>query len=116
MGAKVATFKQCYNAEKRRRLRIKFALMMAEYCLQQQIKTFGEALRNEYISAQDECQRYGSNHSVFDQLQPTFTKDDLRALKRGLCGDVALRKIISRWYRDHWIEKIDKTHWKKTLK
>ena len=95
---------------------IKFALMMAEYCLQQQIKTFGEALRNEYISAQDECQRYGSNHSVFDQLPPTFTKDDLRALKRGLCGDVALRKIISRWYRDHWIEKIDKTHWKKTLK
>ena len=95
---------------------IKFALMMAEYCLQQQIKTFGEALRNEYISAQDECQRYGSNHSVFDQLPPTFTKDDLRALKRGLCGDVALRKIISRWYRDQWIEKIDKTHWKKTLK
>ncbi len=95
---------------------IKFALMMAEYCLQQQIKTFGEALQNQYVDASDECQRYGSNHSVFDQLPPTFTKDDLRALKRGLCGDVALRKIISRWYRDHWIEKIDKTHWKKTLK
>ena len=43
-----------------------FALMMAEYCLSQQIKVFGEALRNEYVNAQDECQRYGANHSIFD--------------------------------------------------
>ena len=28
-------------------------------------------------------------------------------------GEAALRKIISRWYRDHWIEKTDKGHWKK---
>ena len=92
---------------------IDFALMMAEYCLSQQIKTFGEALQNQYVDAQDECQRYGANHSVFDQLAPTFTMDDLRGLKRNFCGDSALRKIISRWYRDHWIERIDKTHWQK---
>ena len=90
-----------------------FALMMAEYCLNQQIKTFGEVLRNEYISAGDECQRYGSNHSVFDQLAPTFSMDDLRSLKHGICGESALRKIISRWYRDQWIEKVDRAHWKK---
>ena len=92
---------------------IDFAVMMAEYCLQQQIAAFGEALQSQYIDASDECQRYGSNHSVYDQLAPTFTMDDLRALKRGFCGEAALRKIISRWYRDHWIEKTDKTHWKK---
>jgi hypothetical protein len=90
-----------------------FALMMAEYCLSQQIKTFGEALQNQYVDAQDECQRYGANHSVFDQLAPVFTMDDLRALKRNFCGDSALRKIISRWYRDRWIDRIDKTHWSK---
>ena len=90
-----------------------FALMMAEYCLNQQIKTFGEVLRNEYISAGDECQRYGSNHSVFDQLAPTFSMDDLRSLKHGICGESALRKIISRWYRDRWIEKVDRARWKK---
>jgi hypothetical protein len=39
--------------------------------------------------------------------------DDLRALKRGFCSEAGLRKIISRLYRDHWIEKTDKTHWKK---
>ena len=92
---------------------LEFALMMAEYCLNQQIKTFGEVLRNEYISAGDECQRYGSNHSVFDQLAPTFSMDDLRSLKHGICGEAALRKIISRWYRDRWIEKVDRAHWKK---
>ena len=90
-----------------------FALMMAEYCLAQQIKTFGEALRNEYVNAQDECQRYGANHSIFDQLAPSFTMDDLRALKRGYCGESALRNIITRWRRDGWIEKTDSKHWHK---
>ena len=90
-----------------------FALMMAEYCLGQQIAAFGEVLQSQYVDAGDECQRYGSNHSVFDQLAPTFTMDDLRALKRGFCSEAGLRKIISRWSRDKWIEKIDKSHWKK---
>ncbi len=91
-----------------------FATMMAEYCLQQQIAAFGEALQSQYVDAQDECQRYGANHSVFDQLAPVFTVDDLRALKRGFCSDVSLRKIISRWMRDGWIEKTDQKHWGKT--
>ena len=90
-----------------------FALMMAEYCLHQQIKAFGEALESQFLDARDEGVRYGSNHSIFDQLAPTFTMDDLRALKRGFCGEAGLRKIISRWYRDQWIEKTDRTHWKK---
>ena len=93
-----------------------FALMMAQYCLDQQMKAFGEALQNQYVDAQDECLRYGVNHSIFDQLPPTFTIDDLRPLKRGFCSEAALRKITSRWGRDGWIEKIDKTHWtKKTV-
>ena len=101
------------GAKKESKACLDFALMMAEYCLSQQIKTFGEALQNQYVDAQDECQRYGANHSVFDQLAPVFTMDDLRALKRKFCGDSALRKIISRWYRDRWIDRIDKTHWSK---
>ena len=90
-----------------------FALMMAEYCLQQQMKAFGETLESQFVDAYDECKRYGSNHSIFDQLAPSFTIDDLRALKRGFCSEAGLRKIISRWYRDRWIEKTDKGRWKK---
>ena len=92
---------------------IDFALMMAEYCLSQQIKTFGEALLSQYVDAHEECQRYGANHSVFDQLAPTFTVDDLRALKRGYCSESAMRMIISRWMRDGWISKTDRYHWSK---
>ena len=99
--------------EKETKACLDFATMMAEYCLQQQIKAFGEALESQFVDARDACIRYGSNHSIFDQLAPAFTMDDLRALKRGFCGEAALRKIISRWYRDHWIEKTDRTHWKK---
>ena len=103
----------CNTPMKETTASIKFALMMAEYCLQQQIKAFGEALESQFVDARDECIRYGSNHSIFDQLSPAFTMDDLRALKRGFCSEAGLRKIISRWYRDHWIEKTDKTHWRK---
>ncbi len=90
-----------------------FALMMADYCLMQQIKTFGEALQSQYVEASEECQRYGANHSVFDQLAPTFTIEDLRALKRGYCSETAMRMIISRWMRDGWITKTDRHHWSK---
>ena len=101
------------GSERESKATIDFAVMMAEYCLEQQIKAFGEAMESQFVDARDECVRYGSNHSIYDQLAPTFTMDDLRALKRGFCGEAALRKIISRWYRDRWIEKTDKTHWRK---
>ncbi|SEN05377.1 Protein of unknown function [Prevotella sp. ne3005] len=94
---------------------LEFALMMADYCLSQQIKAFGEALQNQYVDAHEECQRYGANHSVFDQLAPTFTIDDLRALKRGYCSETAMRVIISRWMRDGWISKTDRHHWTKNV-
>ena len=101
------------DAKKETKACLDFALMMAEYCLSQQMKAFGEALRNEYVSAQDECQRYGANHSVFDQLAPTFSRDDLRALKTGTT-ESGLRNIVMRWKRDGWIVPIDKHHWSKT--
>ncbi len=93
---------------------LRFAEMMAEYCLEQQIKAFGEALQNEFVVAKDEVQRYGANHSVFDQLPAVFSVGDLRALKQGFCEDSSLRSIIARWKKDGWIEKVDVHHWKKT--
>ena len=95
---------------------LEFATMMAEYCLEQQIAAFGEALGKEYVDASEECQRYGANHSVFDQLPPSFTMDDLRALKQGYCSDSSMRTIISRWRQDGWIEKTDSKHWQKMAK
>lgn len=99
--------------EKETKACLDFALLMADYCLDQQIKTFGDALRNEYVCAEDECKRRGTNHSVFDSLPPAFTIEDLRALKQGFCNESALRMIISRWMRDGWIEKTGRNHWSK---
>jgi len=93
-----------------------FALMMAGYCLNQQIKVFGQALQNQYVDAQTECQRYGENNSIFDQLPPTFTADDLAALKRSSVPRNSIIKIISRWNRDGWVEKVDTKHWSKVPK
>ena len=94
---------------------IEFAKMMAEYCLGQQIKTFGEALENEFVSARNESQRYGANNSIFDQLPPTFSVEDLGALKRGNMPRNSLIKILSRWHRDGWIEKNDQDKWTKRV-
>ncbi len=95
---------------------LEFALMMAEYCMNQQIKVFGEALQNQYVDAQTECKRYGENFSIFDQLPPTFTTDDLAALKRNTLPRNSINKIISRWHRDGWVEKVDKNRWSKQSK
>ena len=90
-----------------------FALMMAEYCLMQQIKTFGEALMSQYVVASDDCQRYGENKSIFDQLPPAFSLEDLAALKRDNTPRNSLIKIISRWKRDGWIGKTGHNRWNK---
>ena len=109
--------KKCKNEKIREsKATIDFALMMAEYCLNQQIKVFVQALQNQYVDAQTECQRYGENNSIFDQLPPTFTADDLAALKRSSVPRNSIIKIISRWNRDGWVEKVDTKHWSKVSK
>ena len=92
---------------------LRFATLMADYCLEGQIKAFGEALENEFVSAKEQCKRYSANHSAFDQLPPVFTMDDLRALKRCSCTDNSIRMVISRWRREGWIEKTSPHQWQK---
>ena len=91
-----------------------FAVMMAEYTMTEQIKTFGQALQNQYVDAQSECIRHGVNSSIFDQLPPVFTFDDLASLKGGTTPRNSLIKIISRWKIDGWIEKTGSMRWEKT--
>ena len=92
-----------------------FAVMMAQYSMEQQIRTFGNVLQNQYVDAEQESRRYSCNRSIFDQLAPTFTIDDVAALKSKSVSHNAIVKIISRWNIDGWVEKIDATHWSKTM-
>ena len=92
---------------------VDFALMMAEYCLTQQIKTFGETLNRQYIDSNNENICCKLNASAYDQLPSVFSSDDLRAIKGESCKVNSLRMIISRWVRDGWIKKIRKNQWQK---
>lgn len=92
---------------------IDFALMMADYCLTQQINTFGEALKRQYIDSNNENNCCKLNASAYDQLPSVFSSDDLRAIKGESCKVNSLRMIISRWVRDGWIKKIRKNQWQK---
>ena len=99
--------------EKESKACLDFAELMAEYALQQQIAAFGETLQNEYASSERESVRFGSNKSIYDQLPPVFSIDDIRPLKAGKCKDNSLRKIPSRWVNEGWAEKVDNKHWRK---
>lgn len=92
---------------------VAFALEVAERTLQGQMRTFGEQLALQYATAGRSCVRQTRNTSVFDQLPPVFTKDDLQQLKDGNCSDGALRVVLSRWCAQRWLEKVDKLHWRK---
>lgn len=92
---------------------VAFALEVAERTLQGQMRTFGEQLALQYATAGRSCVRQTRNTSVFDQLPPVFTKDDLQQLKDGNCSDGALRVVLSRWCAQGWLEKVDKLHWRK---
>ncbi len=100
--------------EREHKTSLNFAIAIAEYCLEQQMKAFGETLQSGIVSASQEGLRNTKNHNVFDQLPPTFTMGDLRALKQGACAEHSLYMVISRWKHDGWIEKIDSKRWRKT--
>lgn len=90
-----------------------FTIMMADYCLEQQLKLFGKELRDQLANAQNEPGNYSSNKKIYDMLPEVFTKDDLRALKPD-CTDGALRNIIMRWKQAGLIKQISPNQWMKT--
>ena len=99
---------------------IDFALMMAEYVLQEQCRLFGDVLRKQYAADADDTRRNSKNRAVFDRLADTFTSHDILALKNDI-SDAAARMIIKRWREAGWIEPLprqkgDKGHKFKKVK
>ena len=92
---------------------LEFALMMAEYCLESQIKTFGNILKKELEKNSENNTRRSANKSVFDRLPSVFNLDDVAALKKINLPRNSLFQIISRWNRDNLIEKVNNQEWKK---
>jgi len=108
------------SGEKETKHVIDFALMMAEYVLQEQCRLFGDVLRKQYAADADDTRRNSKNRAVFDRLADTFTSHDILALKNDI-SDAAARMIIKRWREAGWIEPLprqkgDKGHIFKKVK
>ena len=93
------------SGEKETKHVIDFALMMAEYVLQEQCRLFGDVLRKQYAADADDTRRNSKNRAVFDRLADTFTSHDILALKNDV-SDAAARMIIKRWREAGWVETL----------
>jgi len=92
---------------------IDFALNMAEYTLQMQLKVFGPLLY-KYLHEDSNSDTGNSiNSSIFEQLPSPFSFQDLRRLKGNEFSDGSLYSIISRWKSEGWVEKTGKSQWTK---
>lgn len=92
---------------------VDFAVKMAEYTLQMQLKMFRPLLAKHYADNADGNVGGYVNGSIFEQLPATFTMQDLRKLKGSEFCDGTLYTIISRWKSDGWVEKNGKSWTKK---
>ena len=95
------------SGEKETKHVIDFALMMAEYVLQEQCRLFGDVLRKQYAADSDDTRRNSKNRAVFDRLADTFTSHDILALKNDV-SDQTARMIIYRWREAGWVEQLPK--------
>ena len=91
---------------------LKFAELMADYCLYHQCKLFGEEFLNKRLSEQ-RSYNVRPRINYFEQLKETFTFEDLRMVRTN-ANVGALRTMLSRWKQDGLIEEIAKNQWRKS--
>lgn len=85
---------------------VKFALLMAEYCLREQIRFFGKTL--EILSKEQNQLKVppqSTNIRLLEKLPETFTFDDAKALKPGVKDD-SITRMLQRLTAEKVIEKI----------
>ena len=92
---------------------VDFALKMAEYTLQMQLKVFGPLLYKYLHEDSNSDTGNTINSSIFEQLPSPFSFQDLRRLKGNEFSDGSLYTIISRWKSEGWVEKTGKSQWTK---
>ena len=91
---------------------VQFALLMADYALEQQCELFGEDFK-EQANLQESTYQ-SANKNVFDLLPAQFTFEDLQRLKGGSTSYSALRSALYRWKQAGWITSLGDNRWKKT--
>ena len=91
---------------------VDFAVKMAEYTLQMQLKVFRPLLAKYYADSND-APSSSINGNIFGRLPSPFNMQDLRQLKGNEISDSGLYTIIFRWKAEGWVEKSGKSWIKK---
>ncbi len=91
---------------------VEFAVNMAEYTLQMQLRVFRPLLAKHYGGIDDDTPTT-INGNIFTRLPSPFCMHDLRKLKGDELSNSSLYSIISRWKSEGWIDKKGKTWIKK---
>ena len=90
-----------------------FALLIAEYCLQEQMRLWGAQLKAALDENIQPALYEGCNVKLYDQLPEIFTLGDLGTLKGKNHKESSLRTIVYRWRQAGWITDVDKGQYKK---
>jgi len=90
---------------------VEFAVKMAEYTLQMQMKIFAPLLTKFLHEGNDDGISTSVNGSIFEKLPSSFDLHELRRLKGNEFSENTLYSIISRWKNEGWIEKKGKGMW-----
>ncbi len=85
---------------------IKFALDIAQYTMEEQVKCFGPLLMDNTISAVGECERKTNNSTIFDQLPMEFSAKDLRVFKGYDTPKSTINSCFRNWLKQGWIRQI----------
>ena len=94
-----------------------FAEFVADYCLYSQYRKFAERMKEQKKRA---CEAAGMKRqpmlrsTVDNALRPTFTLDDLAALRQGVSRN-SLYSNINRWKNKGLIKAVENKHYKKIV-
>ena len=92
---------------------IKFALDIAQYTMEEQVKCFGELLMDNTVSALGECERKTENSTIFDQLPNEFSSKELKALKGYDTPRSTINTCFRVWLRNGWVMKVKRGVYRK---
>ena len=101
---------------------IDFMLMMADYCLETQVRMLGDMISSQQANNEPIIKTIG-NKSTYDRLPKVFTMDDLRLAKGANFEESSYRSIISKWKKARFVEEVPREelgdgkrqHWRKLV-
>ena len=85
---------------------VDFMLMMAEYCLDTQMRLLGNMIESQQAQNTPAEVRNINDKTTYDKLPKEFTYDDVRNAKGSVFSASTYRSDVKRWRDNHLVEKI----------